>query len=924
MEGKLYYKYWGKAGSDDGQGNSYHLLPYHCLDVAAVGCVLLEQHPFLMSRFEQLFDLPKATLVPWIKMLLALHDCGKFAESFQQLKPELRQKWWGEITKTNYDIRHDSLGFILWHDQTAIRKLLSSEIMDSCLYRNVLKIWLQAVTGHHGLPPKISGVSARTYYKSCDLANAAEFFNAINVLFTPDIPALVERAADEDWVDKQSSASWLLAGFAVLCDWLGSDSANFEFCSDESLSLDDYWQQYALPSAKRVVQNAGILPAQHATKQSLQHLFSYLENPTPLQAQAENLPLSQKPQLLILEDVTGAGKTEAAMMFAHRLISQELAQGVFIGLPTMATANAMYERVAECYLKFYAAKEKPSLVLAHSARHLSKRFQQSIMEYTAMDKAYGQKEATASVQCSRWLSDHRKKALLADIGIGTIDQALLSVLPAKHQSLRLLGLANKVLIVDEVHAYDAYMNRLLQSLLEFHAFLGGSAILLSATLPFKMRQDFVKAFQRGAGYKFVCVQKQAYTDYPLLTHINDARPVEVVLNTRPEVKRTVKVAFVHESIAAIEIIKAAVAHKQCVCWIRNTVFDARTAYSELQEADWLGNEQLMLFHSRYTLHDRKTVEDNVLSLFGKKSLVNSRQGKVLIATQVVEQSLDLDFDVMISDLAPIDLLIQRAGRLHRHVRDSAGNFIEESGQKDQRPSPTLFVYSPPLEQAPAQDWYKAVFPKANGVYPHTGQLWRTAMLLDNKKEWQMPEDARELIETVYSEDDTDIPESLKKASNEAEGEHWAKISLANMNALKLEQGYTLSDNAWDEDARIPTRLSEDSVTIYLAVWQEGKLSPLVNAERFAWDLSSVNINAKRVKGLPELSVDLSQALKQLRAQEKIFDDYSFIFPLIPLSASQWQGQAVDGGGETVNVSYSRRQGLLLGGEIELFVDGKKR
>jgi len=124
MAENLYYKYWGKAGSDDEQGNNYHLLPYHCLDVAAVGCVLLEQHPFLMSHFEQLFDLPQTILVPWIKVLLALHDCGKFAESFQQLKPELRRKWWAEITKTNYDIRHDSLGFILCYDQTGIRNLL--------------------------------------------------------------------------------------------------------------------------------------------------------------------------------------------------------------------------------------------------------------------------------------------------------------------------------------------------------------------------------------------------------------------------------------------------------------------------------------------------------------------------------------------------------------------------------------------------------------------------------------------------------------------------------------------------------------------------------------------------------------------------------------------------------------------------------
>jgi CRISPR-associated endonuclease/helicase Cas3 len=234
----------------------------------------------------------------------------------------------------------------------------------------------------------------------------------------------------------------------------------------------------------------------------------------------------------------------------------------------------------------------------------------------------------------------------------------------------------------------------------------------------------------------------------------------------------------------------------------------------------------------------------------------------------------------------------------------------------------LIIHSPLLEPVPAQDWYKAVFPKANGVYPHTGQLWRTAMLLGDKKAWQMPEDARELIETVYSEDDIDIPESLKKASNEAEGEHWAKISLANMNALKPEQGYTLSDNAWDEEVHIPTRLSEDSVTIYLAVWQADKLSPLVNNQKYAWDLSSVNINATRIKGLPELPVDLAQALKQLREQEKIFDEYSFILPLTPLSNTQWDGQAVDVNDKTINVSYSSQLGFLTGGEIEQFIGEK--
>lgn len=910
----------GKVKWERGQKGyaAYHLLVYHCLDVAAVGNVLLEQHPFLANRFEQLFGMDKPLLMPWLNLLIAMHDCGKFAESFQQLNPELRIAWWGEISKPHYDLRHDSLGFVLWEDEDAIRKALSINMR---FYRQSLKIWLQATTGHHGLPPKNkkSGgkITAKTYFKETDINSAADFYRDAQALFNPDIDSLSTLIRQEDWLENQEKASWLLAGFTILCDWLGSDSAFFHYCADDSLSLADYWQKYALPSAELAIKKSGLLPAQAGKPKTLQQLFSYLQTPTPLQQQAAQLPLTATPQLLILEDVTGAGKTEAALMIAQRLISQGLAQGVFIGLPTMATANAMYSRAADCYGKLYADHEQPSLVLAHSARHLSEKFKQSIIGQPTKDAAYGQQEASASVQCARWLSDHRKKALLADVGIGTIDQVLLGILPARHQSLRLLGLVNKVLIIDEVHAYDAYMNRLLQTLLEFHAFLGGSAVLLSATLPLKMRQDFVKAFERGAGYTPARLQKQSHADYPLLTHISNHPAVEKVVETRPEVKRAVSVKFIHDPNDAIGIIKTAVSQQQCVCWIRNTVFDARTAYYELQHADWLNADQLLLFHSRYILQDRKTLEDEVLMRFSKHSTAAMRQGKVIISTQVVEQSLDIDMDVIISDLAPIDLIVQRAGRLYRHCRDAQGNPIEG---EDLRPKPpTLFIFSPPLTETPAQDWYKAVFPRANGVYPHTGQLWRTAQLLAKKQGWQMPEDAREMIETVYQNDDDDIPEALQKASNLAEGEHWAKTSLANMNALKLGQGYTLGDNAWDEDMRIPTRLSEDSVTVYLATWRQGRLTPLIMADNYAWDLSSLHIAANRIKAIPE---NLQQAVNELKANEKALDDYALVLPLTPLSATRWQGEALNADDKAVNVVYCQQLGLLVGNEIALFMEGQ--
>ena len=176
----------------------------------------------------------------------------------------------------------------------------------------------------------------------------------------------------------------------------------------------------------------------------------------------------------------------------------------------------------------------------------------------------------------------------------------------------------------------------------------------------------------------------------------------------------------------------------------------------------------------------------------------------------------------------------------------------------------------------------------------------------------MPEDARELIETVYREGEDDIPESLIKASMDAEGEHWSKVSMANMNALKLKQGYSLSDQAWDEETHIPTRLSDDSLTIYLAVWSNGMLQPYAGSKRYAWDLSSVNVNAKRIKALPELTEALALALKQLKEQEKMFDDYSFILPITPLSDTEWQGQGLDEHGNTIDVLYSSHQGLLIG------------
>src|SRR5206468_9255049 len=189
------------------------------------------------------------------------------------------------------------------------------------------------------------------------------------------------------------------------------------------------------------------------------------------------------------------------------------ADGIYLALPTMATANAMYARVHEIFRRLFVEGSVPSLVLAHSASRMALL---AMEEKNRVEQERGPGDETASCQCSDWLADNRKKALLAHVGVGTIDQALLAVLAARHQSMRLFGLCRKVLIVDEVHACDAYVHQLLCTLLRFHAALGGSAVLLSATLPARMRSELTGAFAESLGKP---AERDLSTSYPLATHM---------------------------------------------------------------------------------------------------------------------------------------------------------------------------------------------------------------------------------------------------------------------------------------------------------------------------------------------------------------------------------------------------------------------
>lgn len=566
-----------------------------------------------------------------------------------------------------------------------------------------------------------------------------------------------------------------------------------------------------------------------------------------------------------------------------------------MGLPTMATANAMYERVLAVAARLFTADAHPSVILAHGRRDLLPRFRASVLLGGRPERDARQSDETASARCAAWLADNNKKALLANVGVGTVDQALLGVLHARHQSLRLLGLFRKVLIVDEVHACDAYMQELLEGLLQFHAAAGGSAILVSATLTAPMKRKLAKAFAAGCGWP---APGLSAVGYPLITRVDATGAAEEAVDTRMEVRRRVDVAYVSDPEAVAVEIRAALASGRCVCWIRNTVVDAIEAWQQTRAQ--LPSISPTLFHARFALGDRLAIERDLLDSFGPESAPERRHGRLVIATQVVEQSLDVDFDLVISDLAPIDRLIQRSGRLQRHHRTADG---ARSG-RDERGGARMIVLGPPWSENPDSNWVRAFFPRGAAVYPHAGRLWTTARELVTRKGFSMPQDARALIDTVFDAD-LIIPESLHANANEAEGRDWASVNIAYAARLKLETGYSRgSSGAWLSDDLAPALSSEDgwdlgavtrqgevTATVRIARWIDGMCVPWVEGED-AWELSSVRIVARHLKEVVvghQLTAALVAAREGLPDQGK----WSILLPFARDRSGVWRALAKD-------------------------------
>ncbi len=358
------------------------------------------------------------------------------------------------------------------------------------------------------------------------------------------------------------------------------------------------------------------------------------------------------PGLYIVEAPMGEGKTEAALAAAYQRWTTGDERGLYFALPTQLTSNRIHERLGRFLAN--ASEAASSFVLAHGNAWLTDKRVSAILPSVA-----GKEEGAAAANL--WFSDSRK-ALLAPFGVGTIDQALLSIVPARHSALRLFGLSGKVIVLDEIHSYDPYTSALIDRLVEWLLPLGCSVLILSATLTRARRAEIVAA--AGAA------ESASSSAYPLITKVPTGSSVAETLEIPNASPRSLSIDIEHLPAASEGWLTRAVSAAEsgaCVLIVRNTIALAQETYRLARSRCRDIGIRFGLLHSRFPQFQRDRNESDWMELLGPGN-EGRPKGAILVGTQVVEQSVDIDADLLISDLAPTDLLLQRMGRLHRHER----------------------------------------------------------------------------------------------------------------------------------------------------------------------------------------------------------------------------------------------------------------
>jgi CRISPR-associated endonuclease/helicase Cas3 len=810
-------KFWAKTGQGnlrpDGSPN-YHPVICHLADTAAVAMAIVENYlsPVAIATLETGLGLSGNALVKCCGFLAGCHDLGKVSPAFQFQVDPVGKALAGE---TLYDLWHnlpvDRRKQFAPHG-TVTAKTLPEFLAEIGLRRTLANRLAILVGGHHGFFPSANEIEQL----DDDLAGTKEdgiwqqrqfsrtIFEQLQtfVQLTPtDLPKKCDNAA-----------AMILAGLTTVSDWIASnpdENTGFPYANDMPFEA---YAEGLQAKAKRALTAIGWTNLPTGKTLAFTELFPQIAHPRALQtsaiAAAQTL---SAPCLILVEASMGEGKTEAALYLADVLQQQAATGGFYIGLPTQATSNAMFERVKAFLAQRYPQAQFPDLInltLSHSAAALKQSYQDSICRLDQQDQVYDKDQR---VVAREWHTA-RKRTLLSTYGVGTIDQALMGAVRSRHQFVRLFGLAGRTVILDEIHAYDLYTSTLLERFLEWLALLGSPVIALSATLPADTRRRLLGAYAQGCGVAEPELPLEQ--PYPRLTCFTPKTGVEVTsFPASPHVTRSLNLHWVNDE-EWMAVLQEKLAAGGCAAVICSTVGRSQAVFERLQQQ--FAAEELGLFHGRFLFIDRERIEQDCISKFGKPGDATTQRPHrfVLVATQVIEQSLDLDFDLMISDLAPIDLLLQRSGRLHRHA--------DRKTRPAKLEKPTLWVVEPQLDATGKADFAES------GIIYHRHILLRTWLTLRHQTFVLLPDRMDDLVESVYHLD-APIPETLEPVHQQdwertrkdyLTGETAEKIAQAN--AVKLPPARAdhkphefTRQGEEDDDNTIAavTRLGEKSVTV---------------------------------------------------------------------------------------------------------------
>jgi CRISPR-associated endonuclease/helicase Cas3 len=635
-----------------------------------------------------------------------------------------------------------------------------------------------------------------------------------------------------------------LAGLTTTADWLGSNADVFRYVESD-IDLVDYFAD-SKRRANLSIGQAGFRRPPRPRRRAFRELFG--KEPWPLHDAVTTVLASLEPgSLVVVEAAMGEGKTEAALLIYDALASSGNV-GLFFALPTQATANQILGRVERYIATSFAGLH--GLHLVHGGAGLSEKYEalKSRARLASVDGVSGADDAPVA---DAWFC-RAKRALLAPFGVGTVDQALFGVLRTRHHFLRLHGLAGKIFVVDEVHAYDTFTSSILARLCEWLEALGTTVVLLSATLSSPQRANLLAAY--GA------TQGAPLAPYPRVTVARKGEALQIV--PFPSRRKPVTVTLEwHDGASLPALVAKKLRSGGCIVWIVNTVAKAQSLYISMKELLAEASVELELLHARFPMADRLTREARAEAAFGPPGPgVERPHAALLIGTQVLEQSLDFDFDLMVTEVAPIDLIFQRAGRLHRHERGTRPPGLEAR---------TLWL------ELPSDGPLGPEFGPTTFVYDEAVVL-ASYLVLKSRSSLEIPNDIEPLVEAVYVERPDHVGElpvhgaivgrlheARAQREHEAAGESYkAELKILPAPAHDSPFGafscsYDEEDPAVHESLKAVTRLGDPSVTV-VPVQRRGEKYVLVGNRDVAFDPDAADLPFGVARKLARGAIALSQ------------------------------------------------------------------